>query len=53
VIDNLPEDELAGRDAQLDRAIDELLKQLQEHPAPKPTPPPVPDKSGAEPAKKG
>jgi tricorn protease len=51
VIDNLPEDELAGRDAQLDRAIDELLKQLSEHPAPKPTPPPVPDKSGDAPKK--
>lgn len=46
VIDNLPEDELGGRDAQLDRAIDELLNQLEQHPTAKPAPPPTPDKSG-------
>ncbi|MBI3726008.1 PD40 domain-containing protein [bacterium] len=45
VIDNRPEDEVSGKDPQLDRAIDELLKQLPEKPAAAPAPPPVPDKS--------
>jgi tricorn protease len=45
-IDNTPEDYIAERDAQLDRAIDELLKTLKEKPVNKPQPPPFPDKSG-------
>ena len=29
LVDNTPEDNLAGRDRQLEMAVDELLKQLQ------------------------
>jgi tricorn protease len=41
-VDNLPADELAGRDAQLERAIAEVLKRLEANPpkwAPLPPPP--------------
>lgn len=31
-VDNLPADEMAGKDAQLDRGIEEILKRIQEHP---------------------
>ena len=31
-VDNLPADEMAGKDAQLTRGIQEILKRLQEHP---------------------
>lgn len=31
-VDNLPADEMAGKDAQLERGIQEILKRLQEHP---------------------
>ncbi len=45
VLDNLPQDWVAGRDPQLDRGIDELLKRLAENPVQRPVPPPPPDKS--------
>jgi tricorn protease len=45
-IDNTPEDYIAGRDAQLDRAIDELTKMMREKPVTRPQPPPFPDRSG-------
>ncbi|MBI4717682.1 MAG: PD40 domain-containing protein [Planctomycetes bacterium] len=44
-IDNLPEDEIAGRDAQLDRALAELEKMLKEKPVVRPAPPPIPNKA--------
>ena len=31
-VDNLPADELAGKDTQLERGIEEILKRIQEHP---------------------
>lgn len=43
-LDITPEDELAGRDPQLDRAIAELEKLMREQPMVKPTAPPIPDK---------
>lgn len=46
-IDNTPEDELAGRDVQLDRAIAELEKLMKEQPMVKPTAPPIPNKGTA------
>lgn len=45
-IDNTPQDCIAGRDAQLDRAIEELQKMMKEKPVVKPQAPPFPDKSG-------
>ncbi|MEZ4649444.1 MAG: PDZ domain-containing protein [Candidatus Eisenbacteria bacterium] len=36
---------MAGRDPQLDAAIDYLKKKIAESPVPRPTPPPYPDKS--------
>lgn len=45
VIDNTPEDDVAGRDPQLDRAIAELERLMKEKPMVKPTAPPIPDKS--------
>jgi tricorn protease len=45
-----PEDYLAGRDPQLDRAIDEMMKKLAEKPVEKVTPPPFPIRNG-QPAK--
>ncbi|MBI4417673.1 MAG: PD40 domain-containing protein [Ignavibacteriales bacterium] len=44
VIDNDPAKEFAGIDQQLDRAIEEVLKQLKEKPAKLLPPPPYPDK---------
>ncbi len=41
-----PEDELAGRDPQLDRAIAELTKQLEANPPKLPDPPPLPVRAG-------
>jgi hypothetical protein len=32
-VDNTPEDNLAGRDRQIETAVQELLKQLKEKPA--------------------
>lgn len=46
-LDITPEDELAGRDPQLDRAIAELEKLMQEKPMVKPTAPPIPNKGFA------
>ena len=31
-VDNLPADEMAGKDAQLARGIEEILKRIKEHP---------------------
>jgi tricorn protease len=45
-IDIRPEDEVAGRDPQLDRGIDELMKKLAENPAKLPEPPPLPVRVG-------
>ena len=45
-VDIRPEDELAGRDPQLDRAIDELMKELEKNPGKLPTPPELPNRSG-------
>jgi len=44
-VDILPEDYIAGRDPQLDRAIAELQRLLEEQPIKRPVPPPLPDKS--------
>src|SRR5213076_1646966 len=44
-VDYRPDDYLAGRDPQLDRGIEELMKKLNENPPKKPAPPAWPDKS--------
>jgi tricorn protease len=44
-VDYRPEDWIAGRDPQLDRGIEELMKRMQEKPVKRPTPPPFPDRS--------
>jgi len=41
----MPADYVAGKDPQLDRGIEELMKMLQDKPVLKPEPPPFPDKS--------
>jgi tricorn protease len=41
-----PEDELAGRDPQIDRAIEELLKELEKTPGKLPDAPALPTRSG-------
>lgn len=43
-IDNTPADEVAGRDVQLDRAIEEMEKALKARPVPPVVQPPAPDK---------
>ena len=43
-----PEDRLAGRDPQLQRAIDVLLAKLEEDPKELPAPPPWPVRVGAD-----
>jgi tricorn protease len=45
VVDNDPAKEFAGVDQQLDRAIEEILKQLKAYPQDIPPPPPFPDRS--------
>ncbi len=45
VVDNRPEDQVAGRDAQLERGLAEIERMLAENPPQRPAPPPVPDKS--------
>ncbi len=42
-----PKDWVAGRDPQLDKALDLVLKDLEAHPVPKPQRPPFPVKAGA------
>ncbi len=42
VVENDPESLLAGRDPQLERAIDEVLRRIQQDPKPLPTRPPDP-----------
>jgi tricorn protease len=39
-VDNLPADEMAGKDAQLERGIQEILKRIKEHPPVWPPEPP-------------
>jgi tricorn protease len=46
-VDVTPEDELAGRDPQLDRTIAELNKLMKEQPMIKPAAPPIPNKGNA------
>lgn len=46
VVEYRPEDYIAGRDPQLDRGIEELMKKLRDEPVKRPTPPPFPDRSG-------
>lgn len=45
VVDNDPAHEFAGHDAQLTRAIDEVMRELDKNPPVLPPPPPYPDKS--------
>ncbi len=45
-VENSPEDELAGRDSQMDRAIAELLKEIDANPPTLPAPPDLPNRSG-------
>jgi tricorn protease len=42
-VDNLPADELSGKDAQLERGIQEILKRIKEHPPVWPPQPPSPN----------
>ncbi len=44
-VQNMPGDVWRGKDAQLDAAIEHVMKQLKEHPVEVPPPPPYPDKS--------
>ena len=44
-VQNMPGDVLRGQDAQLEAAIEYLMKRLQEDPMEIPPPPPYPDKS--------
>ncbi|MEW5875836.1 MAG: S41 family peptidase [Candidatus Zixiibacteriota bacterium] len=41
-VDNLPEDLYRGKDAQMDRAVQEILKKIKEEPRVIPLPPPAP-----------
>jgi tricorn protease len=43
VVDNLPQDEMAGKDAQLERAIQEVMKRVEERKPTWPPPPPSRD----------
>jgi tricorn protease len=43
-VDRGPQDYLDGKDPQLDRGIEELLKMAKAHPIYRPTPPPPPDR---------
>jgi tricorn protease len=45
VVDNLPHATFEGSDAQLEKALDVLTKEIQEDPRPVPQRPPYPDKS--------
>ena len=49
-VDNLPHDTFAGKDAQLQSAIDLLKQQIQADPRPVPPAPPYPDKSFKDPS---
>ena len=42
VVDNDPESVIAGRDLQLERGIEEVLRRIQEAPPQRPTRPPDP-----------
>jgi tricorn protease len=44
VVDNDPAKEYAGIDEQLDRAIEEILKEMKKEPVRIPPPPPYPSK---------
>ncbi len=45
VVENAPNEVLAGRDTQLEKAIGVLLERIEAEPRPVPPPPPYPDKS--------
>jgi tricorn protease len=45
VVDNLPRATFEGSDAQLDAAVEYLLRRIEEEPRPVPDPPPYPDRS--------
>ncbi|MCC6669785.1 MAG: PD40 domain-containing protein [Planctomycetes bacterium] len=45
-VENEPQDILAGRDAQLEKAVELVMKAIQERPKPKPVRPPLPVKTG-------
>ena len=45
VVDNLPHATFEGNDAELEKAIDELTKEIEQDPRPVPAHPPYPDKS--------
>lgn len=47
VVVNMPKDVLAGKDTQLDRAIEVILEKIKNEPMPLPKRPPYPDKSKA------
>jgi tricorn protease len=44
-VEYTPTDYIAGKDPQLDRGIEELMKMIQQKPVMRPEPPPFPDKS--------
>jgi tricorn protease len=52
-VDNLPADEMAGKDAQLERGIEEILKRIKVHPAVWPPEPKSPDLANPVPKKGG
>ncbi|WP_428936703.1 S41 family peptidase [Fontivita pretiosa] len=49
-VDYRPEDYVAGRDPQLDRAIQEMMRMMKEKPVERPKPPPFPVRAPAGPA---
>jgi tricorn protease len=44
-VDYRPEDWIAGRDPQLERGIEELMKKIEKEPVKRPTPPPFPNRA--------
>ena len=45
IVVNMPKDVLAGKDAQLDKAIEVILDKIKNEPMPLPVQPAYPDKS--------
>jgi tricorn protease len=45
-VEYTPTDYIAGKDPQLDRGIEELMKMIQQKPVMRPEPPPFPEKFG-------
>jgi tricorn protease len=52
-VDNLPHATVQGADAQLDAAVDHLLKRMAEEPVVAPVAPPYPDRSFRYPGRSG